>query len=99
QLLANTPLTGLPNGIALYRDYLYVADTILGLIWRSPAEGGTAEVWLDGPLLAPTGPGQPGPTGVQVFRNEILVANSSQGKIVAIPVEPDGSAGEPRIYA
>src|SRR5262245_44142969 len=37
QLLGNTPLSGLPNGIALYRDFLYVADTILGVIWRIPA--------------------------------------------------------------
>ena len=99
ELLANTPLTGLPNGIALLGDYLYVADTILGLVWRVPVAGGTAEVWSDDPLLAPAGPGQGGANGVQVFRHELLVANSSQGTIVAIPVEPDGSPGTPRVYA
>jgi sugar lactone lactonase YvrE len=99
ELLATTPLSGLPNGLARYRDFIYVADTILGVIWRVPVEGGTAEVWLDHPLLEPAGPGLPGPNGLKVFHNEILVANSSQGTIVAIPVNPDGTAGEPRIYA
>lgn len=99
ELLANTPLSGLPNGIALYRDHLYVADTILGLVWRVPVAGGPAQVWLADPLLAPAGPGQGGANGVQVFRHEILVANSSRGTIVAIPVEPDGQPGTPRVYA
>ena len=99
EILATTPLSGLPNGIGLLGDYLYVADTILGVIWRVPVEGGTAEVWLDDPLLKPAAPGQGGANGLNVFRGEILVANSSQGTIVAIPVNPDGTAGEPRVYA
>lgn len=99
EILATTPLSGLPNGIALFRDDLYVADTILGVIWRVPAEGGTAEVWLDHPLLKPAAPGQGGANGLNVFQGEILVANSSQGTIVAIPVNPGGTAGEPRVYA
>jgi sugar lactone lactonase YvrE len=99
ELLATTPLEGLPNGIAYHRGFLYVADTLLGLIWRVPAEGGVAEVWLEHPLVATAGPGLPGPNGVQIFRNELLVANTGQGTIVAIPLRPDGSAGEPRVYA
>ncbi len=99
ELLATIPLTGLPNGIALYRDYLYVADTILGVIWRVPAAGGAAEVWLDHPLLKPAGPGLPGPNGLQVFRQELYVANTSQRTILAISPNPDGTAGEPRVYA
>lgn len=99
QLLATTPLTGLPNGIAYDRGFLYVADTLLGVIWRVPAEGGTAEVWLEHPLVATAGPGLPGPNGVQLFRNQLLVANTGQATIVAIPLRGDGSAGEPRVYA
>jgi sugar lactone lactonase YvrE len=99
ELLATTPLSGLPNGIALYRDFLYVADTFLGVIWRVPVEGGTAEVWSDHPLLQPPGPGAPGPNGVQLFHNEIWVANTGQNTIVAIRVRPDGTAGEPRVVA
>lgn len=99
EILATLPLSGLPNGIALLGDDLYVADTILGVVWRIPVEGGTAEVWLDHPLLKPAAPGQGGANGLQVFRNEILVANSSQGTIVAIPVRHHGTPGTPRVYA
>lgn len=99
EILATTPLTGLPNGIGFYRGDLYVADTILGVVWRVPAEGGVAEVWLDHPLLKPAGPGLPGANGLQVFRHEIYVANSSQGTILAIPVKHDGQPGNPSVYA
>jgi sugar lactone lactonase YvrE len=98
KLLATLPLTGLPNGIALFRDHLYVADTILGVIWRVPAAGGAAELWLDHPLLKPAGPGQPGANGLQVFRHELYVANSSQRTFVAITPNRDGTPGEPRVY-
>lgn len=99
ELLATTPLTGLPNGIAYHQGFLYVGDTILGVIWRVPAEGGTAEVWLEHPLLTPAGPGLPGPNGVQIFHNELLVANTSRNTIVAIPLQPHSTPGTPRVYA
>lgn len=99
EILATLPLSGLPNGIGLYRDHLYVADTILGVIWQVPVEGGTAEVWLDHPLVNAPGPGLPGANGLQVFRGKIYVANTGQGTIVEIPVRPQGRAGQPRVYA
>ena len=97
--LATLPLTGLPNGIARFRDHLFVADTILGLIWRVPVAGGTAEVWLDDPLVAPAGPGAGAANGMKLFRNELLVSNTGKGTIVAIPLRADGSHGTPRVYA
>lgn len=103
ELLAPLPLASIPNGIAWYRREVYVADSTLGLIWRVPEEGGAAEVWIDDPLLDGVSPfpGAPaaGANGLQIFRNEVYVANASLGTIVVIPIEPDGSAGEPRIHA
>ena len=68
-------------------------ETICTSRTRSSASSGasrpradSAEAWLDDPLLKPAAPGQGGANGLQVFRGEILVANSSQGTIVAIPV-------------
>ncbi|MEA2602573.1 MAG: hypothetical protein QOF89_3565 [Acidobacteriota bacterium] len=102
EVVANLPLTGIPNGIDLDDGELYVADSFLGLIWRVPAAGGQAEVWLDHPLLklppgAPTG--FPGPNGLKLFRGEVYVSNSAAGTVLAIPIQRDGSAGEPRIHA
>lgn len=100
ELVANLPPEALPNGITLRRGKLYVADSLLGVVWRVPKRGGVAEIWADHPLLkaAPNAP-FPGPNGIQLFRDELYVANSDQGTIVVIPFEPDGSAGEPRIHA
>lgn len=102
ELLATLPLESIPNGIAWRRGYVYVADSSLPRIWRVPEDGGTAEVWLEDPLLAGVlAPGMPlpGANGLQIFRNEVYVSNSSQETILAIPFEPDGSAGEIRVHA
>jgi sugar lactone lactonase YvrE len=98
RILATLPLAALPNGIVLHLGQLYVADTLQGLLWRVPATGGTAQVWLDDPLLKPR-PGGGGPNGVNVFRGELYVANTDLGTIVAVPFGRRGAAGPPRVYA
>lgn len=102
RLIANLPLAALPNGIVLDDDEIYVADTSQGLIWRVPAEGGTAEVWLDHPLLKlPAGApaGSPGPNGVKIFKGELYISHSTAGTIIAVPINRNGTAGTPRIHA
>lgn len=99
ELVANLPPTALPNGIAVRRGWVYVADSI-GLIWRAPAAGGTAEIWSDDPQLAPAPAAPfPGANGLQIFRGELYVANSDQGTILAFPFEQDDAAGAPRLHA
>ena len=98
RVLATLPLAALPNGLALRQGQLYVADTLQGLLWRVPAAGGTATVWLDDPLLKPR-PGGGGPNGVNLFRGELYVANTDLGTIVAVPFGRRGEAGPPRVHA
>jgi len=98
QLVANLPLEGLPNGIVLYKGFVYVADSALPRIWRVPAAGGSSEVWFEDPLLLPQPP-FPGANGLKFFRRQLFVTNSGQGTIVAIPFQPDGTAGTPRVHA
>ncbi|MEA2562489.1 MAG: hypothetical protein QOH06_3993 [Acidobacteriota bacterium] len=106
EVLATLPLASIPNGIAVHKGYVYVADSSLPRVWRVPVGGrvggGPAEVWIEDPLLAglitPEMP-LPGANGLQVFRNEVYVSNSSFGTILAIPFEPDGSAGDIRVHA
>jgi len=100
ELLANAPSATVLNGIDVESGYVYAADTFDGLIWRAPVEGGTLELWADDPLLKrPPGAFFPGPNGLEIFRREVYVANSATGAIVAIPFNPDGSAGEARVHA
>lgn len=99
RMLAQLPANAIPNGIALRHDVLYVADSELGVVWRVPTEGGAATIWVDDPLLKPAIPGLPGANGLQIFHNEVYVANSSQALIVAIGINRGGAAGAIRIHA
>jgi sugar lactone lactonase YvrE len=92
-----------PNGVALdKRGNVYATDSIRGAVWRIPP-GGSAEIWIQDPLLEGTGAaglGVPiGANGIAFFRNEIIVANTERSRIVDIPVEPDGGAGTLRVLA
>src|SRR5262249_54426863 len=76
-----------------------VADSVLGVVWKVPTCGGPATIWLDDPLLKPAFPGAPGANGLQIFHNKVYVATTSQALIVAIDIDPDGSAGAVRVHA
>ena len=106
--LAALPEGSAPNGITFdRRGNLYAADSNLGLVWQLPRRGaghtGTARAWADGPLLAVGDtvkiPGfeqfpVPGPNGIKVFRGDVYVANSSTARILRIPIDPRGQAGQ-----
>jgi sugar lactone lactonase YvrE len=100
RLLAQLPSNAVPNGIARRHDVLYVSDSEIGVVWAVPTSGGAATIWADDPLLKPS-PGHvfPGPNGLQIFHNEVYVSNSDQARIVAIGINPNGTAGAIRIHA
>jgi sugar lactone lactonase YvrE len=101
-LLANLPGEALANGITLHEGTLYLADTARQVILRVPASGGEVDIWKDDPLLKkdPTAPAIfPGPNGIQFFDDEAYVSVSGGFRIVAIPVNADGSAGDVRVHA
>lgn len=101
--LAGTGGILFPNGVALdTRGNVYATDSILGAVWRIPPRG-TAELWFQDPLLEGTGEaglGFPiGANGIAVRHNQVIVANTEGARIVRIPVEPDGSPGDPEVFA
>ena len=100
-LVAGLPQGAAPNGIAYQGGWLYVADTLLGRVWRVHSDGtGAAEVWTDDSLLTPLFiPLVPGPNGLQVFRGEVYVAVSDRAHVAAFPIREDGTAGPGRIHA
>lgn len=100
--LAGTEAIIVPNGLAFdKRGNLYVTDTILGAVWVVPP-GGSAELWVQSPLLEGTGdviPGVPiGANGITHRQGVVHVSNTEQGTLVRIPVEKDGSAGVPTVF-
>ena len=85
------------------RGYLYVTDSAVGSIWRFDQKG-QGEVWVQHESLEPvenfTGGWLPGANGIAFYPPNLLyVANTSQGRIARIPINPDGSPGEPQIVA
>ena len=100
-LLTKLPANASPNGIAHREGWLYVADTVRGLVWRIHSDGTSLpEVWTADPLLTPIPlPLTPGPNGLQVFRDEVYVAVSDRAHIVAFPILEDGAAGTGRVHA
>lgn len=96
--IAALPVSGVPNALAFGKHGdLFVSDSFLGRIWRIDTDG-TLEAWVDDPLLTATPtPLIPLPIGANGLRfdrhGDLLVANTTRGLIVRIPVNPDGSAG------
>ena len=99
--LTRLPANAAPNGIVYHKGWLYVADTLLGLVWRIHSDGaGQPEVWTNSSLLTPVPlPLTPGPNGIQVFDDEIYVAVSDRQHIVAFPILRNGTAGQGRVHA
>jgi sugar lactone lactonase YvrE len=101
-LIANLPAQALADGIALRDKQLYIADTGQMVVLRVSVDGGPVEIWKDDPLLKkdPSAPAiYPGPNGIQFFEGEVYVSVSGGFRIVAIPVQYDGSAGAVRVHA
>ena len=104
-----TPLASAPNGLTFdHRGALYVSASFSGLIYRIGRDG-AARPWSADKLLLGS---NPGPCGVNhpagnigvnglTFNKhgDLLVANTSVGAIVRIPVAADGSAGVADYYA
>jgi sugar lactone lactonase YvrE len=100
--LPGTGQITIPNGVAFdKRGNLYVTETLTGQVWVVPPGGG-AELWSADPLLAGVG-GPPvgvplGANGIAFSRGALYVAVTDHGRIVRIPVLPDGSAGPAEIF-
>ena len=94
------------NALAFdHRGNIYISDSFGSNIYRLDSQGGFA-VWVHDPLLAPQPnptpcgihPFDPGANGVAFDHDVLYVLNSTQAKLIQIPVNPDGSPGTPAIF-
>ncbi|QHA03267.1 FAD-binding protein [Streptomyces broussonetiae] len=91
--IAALPANGLPNGLALDRHtgLLYVADSVLGTVWRVPVAGGTPTRWAAAPELRPAG--FLGANGIKVHNGAVWVSNLDKGTVLRVPLTCHGGAG------
>lgn len=92
--IAALPASGLPNGLAWDQrtHSLYVTDSVLGTIWRVPADGGTATAWSTAPELASTG--FLGANGLKIHNGAVWATNLDKGTVLRIPIRRGGHAGQ-----
>ncbi len=73
-----------------------------GEIWRI-APDGAVQSWLRDPLLTGTNALDPpfpiGANGIAYHAQALIVANTERGRVLRVPIEPDGSAGIPAVVA
>jgi len=97
-LYAAMPLGTIPNFIVFdERGDLLVSESVEGAVWRVPREGGKAVLWAADDLLAPSLGGF-GANGMARQGNDLFVLNYDRGRIVQIPILPNGEAGTPSLF-
>jgi sugar lactone lactonase YvrE len=80
---------------------VYVSDSFQGVIWRTGPDGGTATAWVSSSLLTTSGVPPFGANGL-AFNNAgtaLFVANTGSDTVVRIPVDAEGRAGTPAVFA
>jgi DNA-binding beta-propeller fold protein YncE len=85
---------------------VYASDSFQGVIWKTGPNGtgatGTPEAWASSALLGP-GSGLTPPFGANGIEfnhagTVMYVADTAFHQIIGIPVNPDGSAGTPKVF-
>lgn len=97
--IAALPADGLPNGLALdgRQQRLYVTDSVHGVIYRLPADGGKATVWARGEALEPST--FAGANGLKLHNGAVWATNLDKGTVLRIPITPRGTAGVIQVRA
>ncbi|MFI5527586.1 hypothetical protein ACIA8O_03415 [Kitasatospora sp. NPDC051853] len=93
--IAALPPDGIPNGLTLDQEHgmLYAADSVMGVVWRVPVEGGVPLAWAIHPDLRPNG--FIGANGARFHDGAVWVSNTDCGTVLRIAVgsDPDASPG------
>ncbi|MCH7606102.1 MAG: SMP-30/gluconolactonase/LRE family protein, partial [Chloroflexi bacterium] len=99
-------VTTFPNGVTFdSAGNLYVSDTVGGAVWKVDKQGAVSN-WKADPILAGISP-PVNPLGMPLGANglafddgdkNLYVAVTEHGRIVRVPVNADGSAGEPEVF-
>ena len=92
-----------PNALAFdAAGNVYISDSFLATIWRTPKTGGAPLAWVADPLLGTSGVPPFGANGLAFngSASSLFVANTGNDTIVRIPLPngPSGKPGAPEVF-
>jgi streptogramin lyase len=94
------------NGVTFDRaGNTYISDSFQGIIWKVGPQGGTGPeklgtIFVEDPTLTTVGIPPFGANGIE-FNNEgtvLFAANTGNDQLIQIPIDKDGSAGQPVVF-
>ena len=89
-----------PNGLDFdAHGNLYVTESFTGAIWKVAPGEHVATLWLTHELLTPPPNGLYGANGMVYKDKTLFVANTDRGTLLKVPLNRDGSAGMPTVFA
>ncbi|WP_257310294.1 SMP-30/gluconolactonase/LRE family protein [Geothrix fuzhouensis] len=89
-----------PNGLAFdNRGDLFITESINGGIWKVAKGQREATLWLAHDQLVPPPNGVFGANGIAFKNGTFFVANTDKGTILKVSINPDGTPGEPSVFA
>ncbi|MGZ6545659.1 MAG: SMP-30/gluconolactonase/LRE family protein [Actinomycetota bacterium] len=98
-LVASLPAASFPNGLAVHEEALYVTDSALGVVWKVQLADASVTRWLEDPMLLPGTKHGIGANGIAFRLDQLYVAVSDPGVIVQVPLQPDGTPGNPTVFS
>lgn len=90
------------NGIERIAPGRYlIADSYRGVVWSLDTAADRIVLWLKSPLLERADEKSPLPAanGIRRDGDSVLISNTARMTLLRVPVRPDGSAGEPFVWA
>jgi|GEM_PF-3730844 len=89
-----------PNGLAFDKHGdLFITESINGGIWKVAKGHRVATLWLTHDQLVPPADGAFGANGIAYKNGAFFVANTDKGTILKVPINHDGTPGEPAVFA
>ena len=92
-----------PNGMALdRRGNFYVADSLLGKIFKLAKDSSQFTVWVEDPALLSNNPNQNVGANDLAFdadQDFLYVTNAGNRQVLRVPVDKDGSPGRIELFA
>jgi sugar lactone lactonase YvrE len=94
------------NGLTFDRaGNTYISDSFQGIIWKTGPQGGTGPqalgtIWVEDPTLTTVGIPPFGANGLEFDKagTTMIVANTGNDQLLQIPVNANGTAGQPTVF-